>query len=266
MEHILEYFVGGGYNLVNTTVYATVVFLGYYLFYKAIKKYVPFCRIDKHFLWGVLVFVFFGSLLRILEQKYTGVWLINSSNSPLEIGFYFHTPGWLILLSVVFLLSFLLSIILFKEKYYKLLISIGVCLSLPILVFELLYIKNLLVLIATLLAIIIIYFIIQFFAKLKTLEDKLVILSQITDFSATLSGIFFFSNLLYEQHPVSRAVIGFSPFLYPLVKLFFAFLFIFIVNKAIKDSEERTYTKLLIIILGFLTGIRDLLTISLLVV
>jgi uncharacterized membrane protein len=265
MEHILEYFVGGGYNLVNTTVYAAVVFLGYYLFYKAIKKYVPFCRIDKHFLWGVLVFVFLGALLRILEQNYTGVWLIESSNSPLKIGFYFHTPGWLILLSFVFLVSFLLSIILFKEKYYKLLIPIGVCLSLPLLVYEILHIKHLLVLLVTLLAITIIYFIIQFFVKFKTLEDKLVILSQVTDFSATLSGIFFFSNLLYEQHPLSRAVIGYFPILYPLLKLFFAFLFIFIVNKAIKDSEERLYTKLLIIILGFLTGTRDLLTISLLV-
>jgi len=264
MEHILEYFVGGGYNLVNTTVYATIVFTGYYLFYKAIKKYVPFCRIDKHFLWGVLVFVFFGALLRILEQNYTGVWLITSSNSPLKIGFYFHTPGWLILLSFVFLVSFLLSIILFKEKYYRLLIPIGCCLVFPLLVYELLHLKNLLVLLITLLAITIIYLVIQFFAKLKTLEDKLIILSQITDFSATFSGIFFFSNLLYEQHPLSRAVIGFFPLLFPLAKLFFAFLFIFIVNKAINDSEERTYTKLLVVILGFLTGTRDLLTISLL--
>lgn len=264
MEHILEYFVGGGYNLVNTTVYAAIVFTGYYLFYKAIKKYVPFCRIDKHFLWGVLVFVFFGSLLRILEQNYTGVWLITSSNSPLKIGFYFHTPGWLILLSFVFLVSFLLSIILFKEKYYRLLIPIGICLAFPLLVFELLHLKNLFILLTTLLAITIIYLIIKFFAKLKTLEDKLIILSQITDFSATFSGIFFFSNLLYEQHPLSRAVIGFFPILYPIIKLFFAFLFIFIVNKAIKDSEERLYTKLLVVILGFLTGTRDLLTISLL--
>ncbi len=264
MEHILRYFVGGGYNLVNTTVYTVIVFLGYYLFYKAIKKYASFVRIDKHFICCVLVFVFFGSLLRILEQNYTGVGIMASSNSPLEIGFYFHTPGWLLLLSVIFLVCFIFSAILFREKYYKILIPTGLVLSLPLLIYELLHLKHLFVFIITLLAIITIYFAIQIFAKQKLLEDKLVILSQITDFSATLSGLFFFGNILYEQHPISRTLIGFSPFFYPLAKLFFAFLFIWVVDKIIKDKEERIYAKLLVIILGFLTGLRNILTISLL--
>lgn len=264
MVHILRYFIGGGYNLVNTTVFTLIVFIGFYLFYKVVKKCAPFVRIDKHIIWSVLVFVFFGSLLRILEQDYTSAWLVKPSNSPLSLGFYFHTPGWLLLLSIVFLLCFSLSVILFKEKYYKLLISLGLIFSIPLFVYEIFHIKHLFVLAITLLAIAIFFLIIQLFVKLKTIEDKLVILSQITDFSATLSGFFFFGNVLYEQHPVSRVVIGFSPILFPIAKLVIAFLFIWVVNKLIKDKEERIYTKLLVIILGFLTGIRDLLTISLL--
>jgi len=264
MEHILRYFVGGGYNLVNTVIFTMIVFLGYFLFYKVIKKYAPFVKIDKHFLFGVLVFVFFGALLRILEQNYTGVWLVEPSNSPLSLGFYFHTPGWLLLLSVIFLVCFVISVIFFKEKYYCLLISLGVFLSVPLFIYEIYHIKHLLVLAITLFAIAVIFLLLQFFAKLKTTEDKLVILSQVIDFSATLSGFFFFENLLYEQHPVSRIIISINPFLFPIAKLLFAFLFLFLVNKLIKDKEERAYTKLLVIILGFLTGTRDLLTISLL--
>lgn len=264
MEHILEYFVGGGYNLVNTSIFTLLVFLGYFIFYKTIKKYASFVKIDKHFIFGVLVFVFFGALLRILEQSYTGVALVKPSASPLEIGFYFHTPGWLLLLSVIFLVCFVISIISFREKYYSLLIPLGISLSLPLFVYEILHIKHILILAIALFAIAIIYLLLQFFAKLKTTEDKLVILSQITDFSATLCGFFFFGNLLYEQHPISRAIIGINPFLFPIAKLLFSFFFLWLIDRLIKDQEERTYTKLLVIILGFLTGIRDILTISLL--
>lgn len=264
MEHILKYFVGGGYNLVNTTIITFFVFLGYISFYKAVKRYASFVKIDKHFIYGVLVFVFFGSLLRILEQDYTGVWLVKPSTSPLEIGFYFHTPGWLLLLFLIFFVCFIISVIILREKYYRLLISLGVFLSFPLFVYEVIHIKHILVLAVAIISIVVTFFILQLFVKLKTTEDKLVILSQITDSSATLCGFFFFRNILYEQHPVSRAIIQINPFLFPLAKLLFAFLFLWIVDKLIKDQEERTYTKLLVIILGFLTGIRDLLTISLL--
>lgn len=264
MEHILRYFVGGGYNLVNTTVYTAIVFLGYYLFYKAIKKYVPFCRIDKHFIFGVLVFVFFGAFLRILEQDYTGAWLVKPSTSPIELGYYFHTPGWLLLLSLIFLVCFVCSVLLFREKYYCLLIPFGIFLCVPLFIYEIINIKHGFVLAISLLSIAITFIIIQFFAKLKLLEDQLVILSQIIDFSATLCGVFFFGDILYEQHPVSRTIIWINPFLFPIAKIVLAFLFIGLVEKYVKDKEERTYTKLLVIILGFLTGLRDILTISLL--
>ncbi|MFA5745812.1 MAG: DUF63 family protein [archaeon] len=273
MEHILQYFVGNGYNLINTTVYAVIVFFSYFFFYKILKKYFPEVKIDKYFICSVLAFVLLGASLRILEQNYTSVWLVKSSWTPLELGFYFHTPGWLVLLSVVFLCSFFFSLWLdklTKIKYYTFLQGIGLLLSLPLLVYELFHTQHLFVLVCTLSVIILIFFLVQFIANklngeiLKSLENKLVILSQIVDFSATLSGIFFFGNLLYEQHPVSRAVIGSFPVFYPLVKLVFAFLFIWIVDKTIKDEEERSYTKLLIIILGFLTGLRDILTIALL--
>ena len=143
-------------------------------------------------------------------------------------------------------------------------ISLGLFLSIPLFVYEIIHIRHIFVLAIAVISIIVIFLLLQFFFRLKKTEDKLVILSQITDFSATLCGFFFFKDILYEQHPVSRAIIQVKPFLFPIVKLLFAFLFLWLVDKLIKEQEERTYTKLLIIILGFLTGLRDLLTISLL--
>jgi uncharacterized membrane protein len=272
MEHILNSVFLNGYNLINSTIYTLVVCIGYFWFYKIIKWKFPFIVINKHFVYSVIPFVCLGSLLRILEQEYTGVWLITPSNSPLDLGFYFHTPGWLLLVAFLFIFFFMLSIYLSKNKskYYNWLIFFGIFLCLPLFIYEIIHIKNIFVLTITIFTIIIIFFIFSWiFNRLNIkifnqLENKLLFLSQITDFSATLSGMFFFSNLLYEQHPISRVVISFFPILYPIIKIFFILVFIIVVDRLIKESEERTYIKLLIIILGFLTGLRDLLTISLL--
>lgn len=274
MEHIFPNLFLNGYNLINTTIYVFFVFLGSQLFFKLLKKYLPEIKVDKHFIFSVLSFVLLGSLLRILEQEYTGVWLIKHSNSPLEIGFYFHTPGWLLLLSVLFLVSFLISIILSRSKkdYYKILIPIGLCLSLLLLVYEFIHINHLFVLIITFFSVVLIFFIFVFLFKkfkikiLDSLENKLLVLSQIIDFSATLIGLFFFKGVLYEQHPVSRIVIGISPILFPFFKLFLIFILIILIDRHIEEKEGNIYTKLIVIVLGFLTGIRDILTISLLLI
>lgn len=272
MESILNIFFNNGYNLVNTTIYTLVIFLAYLLFYKLLKKRYPTIEINNKFIYSVLPFVLLGSLLRIFEQDYTGLNLIKYSNSPLNIGFYFHTPGWLILISFIFIFCFFLSLKVLKEKYYKLLISLGFFFSIPLLVYEVFHFSNFLILIIALSLMAFTYFLIKLlrytkisiFKKLNTLENKLIILSQITDSFATLVGLSFFKVNLYEQHPVSRLVISICPFLFLLLKLSFAFLFIVVVDKYIKDKEKNSYIKLLIVILGFLTGLRDLLTISLL--
>lgn len=264
MELIFSF---NGYNLINTTLFTFIIFVGYICFYKIIKHFFPKIKIDKYFISSVLLFVLFGSLLRLLEQEYTSVFLIPPSDSILSIGFYFHTPGWLFLLAFMFLLCFFISVLFLKEKYYKLLIPFGVFLSLPLLVFEFMHLKNLSVLLVTVLTTILFYLIITKAISifLKPLENRLIIFSQTLDSFATIFGIYFFKDILFEQHPVSRAIISFFPLLFFILKIIFSFLYIYVIDKTIKDKEERVYYKLLIIILGFLTGIRDLLTISLLI-
>jgi len=272
MEHILHSLFFNGYNLYNTFIYTFIVFCCYILFYRFLKAKLPEIKINKYFLYSVLPFVLLGSLLRILEQEYTGVWLIKHSNSPLEIGFYFHTPGWLIFLGFLFLLCFSAAVFFIKDKknYYKILIPLGLALCLPLLFYELIHINNLKILFFTLATTFLVYLIIIFVLKrtvpkiITPLENKLIILSQTIDSLATIFGIMFFKNQLYEQHPVSRIVIAINPFLFLIVKITLALLFITLVDKVIQKEEERIYIKTLIIILGFLTGIRDLLTISLL--
>ena len=268
MEHILNNLFLNGYNLINTTLYTFVVFISAIIFYKVLKHLK--IEINRKFIYSVLSFVFLGSLLRILEQEYTGVWLIKHSNSPLELGFYFHTPGWLLLIAFIFLISFFFSILLFKERYYRLLIPLGLLFSFPLLIYQLIHISHLSVLLFCVITILFFYFLILEATKIfnrnffQPLENKLILLSQLIDSFATFFGIYFFKNILYEQHPVSRALILISPILFPIVKVLLSILFIVVIDKTIEDKQERTYIKLIIIVLGFLTGVRDILTISLL--
>jgi len=272
MEHILSGLFFSGYNLLNTFLYTVIVFAGYVCFYKFLKRHLPSIKIDKWFVYSVLSFVFFGALLRILEQEYTGVWLIEASNSPLEIGFYFHTPGWLLFLAVFFVVCFFISVLLSREKYkyYKILIPIGLLCSLPLLVYELVNVNHIWVLLCVVFSVVFVYLSIRLIFKrlnsrvLDNQDNRLITLSQTLDSFATFFGYLFFRDVLYEQHPVSRLVFSLAPFAFPILKLLFSFLFIYVVDKEIRDKEQNTYFKLLVVVLGFLTGIRDLLTISLL--
>jgi len=265
----MEQILFNGYNFINTTIYTAIVFFAYLGFYKILKKTFPEIKIDQNFIYSILPFVLLGSLLRILQQENTGVWLIKHSNSPLEIGFYFHTPGWLLLIGTIFIFCFFLCAFLVKDKtkYYKFLLPLGIILCLPFLIYIASNIKNYRATLIIISVVFLIYFVLK---KLKLkilvpLENKLVILGQTLDGIATITGLFFFNGLLYEQHPVSRQIISISPIIFPIIKLIFAFVFIIVVDKTIQNKEESTYIKLLVIILGFLTGMRNFFLLSVLI-
>lgn len=261
-----------GYNFYNTFLIASIVLIFYFLGYKLLKKHI---KIDKEFLNTLIIFTIIGAFLRILEEDYIVFGgLIKRSLNPLEIGFYFYTPGLLILLVLLYLFFFLISYLIYKQKYFILLKKIGLIFLLFISIIVLINIVNWPIFFLSLIIIcLIFYYLIKIFNKLiKTnqyYENKLLILSQTIDFSATLIGVYFFKGYLYEEHFISRTIIEISPIFFIILKLFLCFLFIYILDylyysKTEKDQKIR-YIKQIIIILGFLTGIRNLLTIWLIV-
>lgn len=261
-----------GYNFYNTFLIASIVLIFYFRGYKLLKKHI---KIDKEFLNTLIIFTIIGAFLRILEEDYIVFGgLIKRSLNPLEIGFYFYTPGLLILLVLLYLFFFLISYLIYKQKYFILLKKIGLIFLLFISIIVLINIVNWHIFFLSLIIIcLIFYYLIKIFNKLiKTnqyYENKLLILSQTIDFSATLIGVYFFRGYLYEEHFISRTIIEVSPILFVILKLFLCFLFIYILDylyysKTEKDQKIR-YIKQIIIILGFLTGIRNLLTIWLIV-
>lgn len=261
-----------GYNFYNTFLIASIVLIFYFRGYKLLKKHI---KINKEFLNTLIIFTIIGAFLRILEEDYIVFGgLIKRSLNPLEIGFYFYTPGLLILLVLLYLFFFLISYLIYKQKYFILLKKIGLIFLLFISIIVLINIVNWHIFFLSLIIIcLIFYYLIKIFSKLiKTnqyYENKLLILSQTIDFSATLIGVYFFKGYLYEEHFISRTIIEISPILFVILKLFLCFLFIYILDylyysKTEKDQKIR-YIKQIIIILGFLTGIRNLLTIWLIV-
>lgn len=260
-----------GYNLFNTLAIGFVVLFFYFLAYKFLKKII---KIDKNFLITTIYFTIIGAFLRILEEDYVifgGI--IKRSINPLELGFYFYTPGLLILLVVIYVIFFSISYLIYKEKYYILLKKIALFLIAIISILILINIVNWKLFFLSILIIFLFYFLVvkisSKFIKKQYFENKLLILSQTIDFFATILGVYFFKGYLYEQHFISRFLINISPFLYLFSKIITTFGFIYVLDYCYfpnteKDSKRR-YIKQIIIILGFLTGIRDLLTIWLLI-
>jgi uncharacterized membrane protein len=260
-----------GYTLFNTLVIGFSVLFFYFLAYRFLKKII---KIDKHFLITTIYFTVIGAFLRILEEDYVifgGV--IKRSINPLKFGFYFYTPGLLILLVVIYVMCFSISYLIYKERYYVLLKKIALFLITIISFIILFNIINWQIFFISIIMIFLFYFLLvknsYKLIKKQYFENKLLILSQTIDLFATLLGVYFFKGYLYEQHFLSRALIGISPFLYFFLKVLITFGFIYILDycyfpKTEKDLKRR-YIKQIIIILGFLTGIRNLLTLWLLI-
>ncbi len=97
-----------GYNAVNLLVFAVVLlFVAFKVVYPYFSKRMEF---DWAFLRAVFPFVLFGSMLRVFEEPYSNVFLVGRSGNPLELGFYFVTPGiWFLVGGIAIGALFLLS-------------------------------------------------------------------------------------------------------------------------------------------------------------
>jgi uncharacterized membrane protein len=202
---------------------------------------------------------------------------ITKTANPLQIGFWFFTPGvWILTFAIV--LAGLLIAQVWKELNHNRLFAFGLIIALPLVLFNFINFNNWIWFIGTLILIIITtYTIIQLIDKLtpyKILEDSLnifIIMGQAIDGIASVVAITFFN--FTEQHVVSNIVINIHPILFVIIKLVLAILICYSLDDYLKDSIKKYqnkpgknldiknkigFTKVVIAILGFATGLASL--------
>jgi len=262
----------GEFNILNTILFSIIIIYFYFLFYKIISKYIV---IDLNFVYSIIPFLVLGGLLRVLEQDYSSVGgLVSCSTNVTNIGFYFCTPGFLILIFLIYLFFLVVSIFLSKKtkfKYYFILNVFSGFLIIPLFIYTIFNFTYFGLFVLTFVLSFLLLFLISFVFKILKSNlliskiNKIVLFSEILDGCATSIGILYFKDVFVEQHVLSRVICNISPYLFVFFKIIFTLLFLYLVNRYVSNKREQIYIKLIIIILGLLTGFRTTLSISLLV-
>lgn len=201
---------------------------------------------------------------------------ITKTANPLEIGFWFFTPGVWITTFVLVIIGLLIAGVLTKFDYRKMLIF-GTIIALPIVAFNLIQFNNWLAFIAAIIIILAIsgttLFLVNKFTNYKILREplnKFIVIGQGIDGIASAIAISFFG--FSEQHVVSSAVINIHPALFALIKLILAVLICWSLDDYMKEKLSKLnspgktiqlknkidFIKLIIAILGFATGLASL--------
>jgi uncharacterized membrane protein len=268
---IYDYFIKpiwdhSGYNIVNTLVYAAIAIIAIFLIYrwfKAIKL-----EVDERFVAGVLAFVLFGSTSRVVTDAidngvFTGVTPIHQfvlDSHIWDYGYFTVTPGIYIVTAVLFLGSIA---ILNHLKKMELLVFVGLVLWLPNFLLLVPFMKYAIFAVP----IICLAFIPSFIA-LKYFKDQImvgVVAGQALDGAATFFVIDYFSKIsgiqYFEQHVVSSAIgaLGGTYFVFYLIKTAIAVFAVDVLNKEKMEINDKYYVAVVIMIMGFAPGIRDIL-------
>ncbi len=277
---IYDYFVNPiwdrtGYNIVNTLVYATIAIVAVYAIGRILKGRV---RMDEPLVWGVLSFVLFGSTMRVVTDSIdNGVfkpvtpihqWVLGSH--ILDYGYLTVTPGIYVLTAALLLASLA---ILHRLGKPHLLGYVGLALWLPNFLLLLPFMRY-----AVYAAPVLLLAAIPAYLGYRWLKDRiltLIIAGQALDGAATFFVIDIFSKIAnisyFEQHVVSSAIgqIFGSFFPFYLIKVGIASAAAYILSKEPEELEagffqwkfgmDRNFLALVIIIMGFAPGIRDLL-------
>jgi uncharacterized membrane protein len=235
--------LGTGYNFVNSTTYALLFIAavyGIFLFLKRSK--IP---IDKRFVLAIFPYAIAGSFFRVLEDA-------NIISSYLLV-----TPSiYFIIVSLIFVLIVISRFIekKFKIPYFKTMFLIAILFLLyPV---SVLNFKNFYGFFLTLLFIL--PWIISFYIIRWKTENKLVSSTHI--FDATVSVVAIKSFNFFEQYPIPRFLTSVNPLLYIITKAVVVIGVLIFIDRFSDDKEFNSYIKLIIAILGFSPGLRNLLS------
>jgi len=272
MENLIyDYFVRPivehtGYNMVNTLTYALIAIAAIYLIRKALAA--GKVRIDRTFIAGALAFVLLGSTMRVVTDSIdTGAFkavtplhgLVLQSHL-LDYGYLTVTPGIYVVTAALYLASLCLAYVMKKPK---LPIYAGLALWLPMLLLLLPFMRYLVYAIP-----VVVLAAIPAYLAWRYLKDPIlaaIVAGQALDGAATFFVIDFFSSIsgigYFEQHVLSSAIgqVFGTFFAFYLLKVGISFAAAYVLKKEKMDEEDRYYIALVLMIMGFAPGIRDVL-------
>ncbi|MBU0532673.1 DUF63 family protein [Patescibacteria group bacterium] len=267
---IYDYFIAPiwqktGYNAVNTLTYAVIAIAAIYLIHRLLKGRV---QINRGFVQSVLAFVLLGSTMRVVTDSIdTGVFkpitpihefVLNSH--LFDYGYLTVSPGIYIVTAALLFIS---MAILYKIKKMELLGYIGLALWLPYFLLLVPFMEYAIFAIPILvLAAVPTYFAVVYF-KHKVIAA--IVAGQALDGAATFFVIDYFSKIsgikYFEQHVFSSFIgdVLDTYFTFYLLKAVIAFAAAYVLVKEKMDQEDKYYVALVLMIMGFAPGIRDIL-------
>lgn len=260
-----------GYNPVNTIVYAAIALIAVYIIWLIFQR--RKLQIDQRFIYAILAFVLFGSTVRIITDiSEKPIWDSFPDVSPLHnpvynLGWYDYdayiipSPGIYIVTAILFLISLAVLWALKKQQY---LMHVGLALWLPHFLVILPFLGNyalhaIPILILTALP--------AYFVHKKYSNNTLTLVqaSHGLDGAATFYAIDIFpkfSNVVYgEQHVLGGFIGEFfgTYFAFYALKILLAYFIVDTLHKEKASANYKNYIALVIIIIGFAPGLRDVL-------
>jgi len=254
-DFLKKYFIdpiiyGNGYNFVNTIFYGIFFGIGAILIYKILKKIK--IKINEKLFISLLPFLVLGSVLRVLED-------VNVFESKLLV-----SPFIYILIFLIAFPSLLLSVFLEKKlkiKYELILFSISfiilIYFSSNLLSFKI-NIEPLVIVILLSFLFSLPFFVLCYMKKISKINAG-VISAHIFDASTSFTALTFSEKFL-EQHVFANILLPhLGTFTFFLMKIIIIPIVLIVIDKNIKDVEERNFIKFAIFTLGFSPGMRNLL-------
>jgi uncharacterized membrane protein len=272
-----------GYNMVNTLAYAFIALVALYFIWKYFEK--KGVQVDSKFWAGALAFVLWGSSLRVLTDSIDlgtmaktleaggGIFYPIASlfypfilsSHILDYGYFTVTPGIYILTATIFLTTLFVQIRL-KKKYLTAAVGLfGAAINF-VLILPMAKHWEYAIVPAFISAVIGIG--LWHALGWRKRSEILPVMGQALDGAATWVAIDWFGpasgKAYFEQHVISAAIgsatpIGFGLFF--LLKIFFSLAAVWIIRKEEMDENAKSLVLLVIAIIGFAPGIRDMLRI-----
>ena len=271
-----------GYNAINTLAYAAIALAVLYLAWRFMKKR-KFDFAGSGFLLAASWFVLFGSTARVLTDLSDAGRTAQAANAGgwpgaiyaaihswgiFDYGYLTVTPGIYLVTAALFLCALALGKAMKNDRFA---FYAGMALWLPCLALLLPFMANFwfaaIALAIACAGSLVAFAAIQNWGEMKLgLHQKLAIFGQALDGAATFTVIDLFSKTTgqgyFEQHVLSAGIgqatpLGFGAFF--LVKLALSSLIVYLLSKEKMDGRDRALVLIVVAIMGFAPGIRDLL-------
>ncbi len=264
-EFISRYYVDpivndAGYNIVNTLTWAMVLVLCVYILH-SLKVFERLdVTIDQRFIAGIFCYVLFGSSLRVLEDA-------DIFAPPLN--YIFITPNIYFAVFAITMVSLILSLRIYKERYYIPFAAIGLGLT-SVNICALFWLEGIahpgeaLLIVALTVLITASIYVGAGFAKIEFLRDRFnitILGAHLLDASSTTVGV----DLLgyHGKHVVENYLIGLTgtgAVMYPL-KLLLLIPMLYLIDNEFDEIELSDLLKLVVLVLGLAPGCRNTITI-----